>query len=588
MTRRRRPRADDAATTSIFVTPGTLLAERYLLGDELGRGAAGVVFAATDTLLDDSEVAIKVLPPEVARDPRARKRLRKEVMTSNRLSHENILRVHVYEEDGDHAFLVMERLSGPNLLEALFDTEDELLPLDQVLRIAADVCPALDFAHDRGVVHRDIKPANLMYDDESGEPRVKVTDFGIAARVRDTMTRLTGVEPSGTLSYVAPEILRGKEAGPASDQYSLAVTLYELLTGDPPFVGPGLSVQVLEAAPRPIAGVPAAVDETLRRALAKDPEDRFDSCTDLLVALCAAEAGMSEDELLQHAEAEPEPESEPPPARRASRGSSSGATGADNPALQTPRVTSAAIFADMARATGLGPAAAAAVIDGFWETIADAIRNQNAFTLAHFATFHRRQLAPRRNPFAPEDAPPPKPTSFWGSIFGSSSAPDPGHVPARAALRMRWLGHARGPDPLTLPATAPPAEARWVRQWGDRLQRQVAATGSVWDAPDISVRRRVAFRIHQKTGVALVDVATLLDRLIDTTRYLVEVRRADIHWARRGVFRVSRTAPHFIQNPLTGEGLQVPARTRAVFRPSPQYEAYALRQRDTCPAPVPA
>jgi len=281
--RRRLRSADSDARTIEIVAPGRRLSGRYELLRELGRGGMGVVFEAEDGELENRRIAVKVLPPELAGSPKAQNRLRREAIAAMELTHPNILRLHGFEHDGDTVFLVMELLGGPNLEAAVAETET--LPLEQVLAIAGDVCPALDYAHKKGVVHRDIKPANLMYDGPGDDRTVKVTDFGIAYVVRDSMTRLTGIESSGTPLYVAPEQLLNDPPDGRSDQYSLAATLYELLAGDPPFYGAGLSHRILEAPARPIADLPDGVNAALLRALAKKPDERFATCSDFCAAL---------------------------------------------------------------------------------------------------------------------------------------------------------------------------------------------------------------------------------------------------------------------------------------------------------------
>ena len=273
------------SSTVVFVSAGMNLSGRYELVREIARGGMGIVFEAVDRQLEDLPIAVKVLPPELATSARSKKRLRKEAIASMKLSHPNIVRLFGFEEDGATSFLKMEYVNGKSLDDALAETDDETLPLDEVMQIARDVCPALDYAHSAGIIHRDIKPANLMYHIDGETKSVKIADFGIACTVKDSMTRLTGVESAGTLLYISPEQLRGGRPQAQSDQYSLAATLYELLSGDPPFVGGGLSHQVINAKPKAIDGVPEVVNSALLRALAKKPEDRFENCSALLAAL---------------------------------------------------------------------------------------------------------------------------------------------------------------------------------------------------------------------------------------------------------------------------------------------------------------
>ncbi len=243
----------------------------------------GIVFRAEDRELEDRPVAIKVLPPELSGNEAALTRLKREAMTVLELTHPNVVRLHTFERDPAGAFLVMELVAGPTLELVL--AERERLPWDEVLDLGIQAASGLEAAHRLGIVHRDVKPSNLMFSGETGTPIVKVMDFGIAAQVRDSMTRLTGIESAGTLLYCPPEQLRGERPDARGDQYSLAATLYELATGHPPFTGAGLSHQILEATPRLPVGVPEPAASALLRALSKRPEDRFPDLPAMVAAL---------------------------------------------------------------------------------------------------------------------------------------------------------------------------------------------------------------------------------------------------------------------------------------------------------------
>ena len=179
------------ATISGIVTPGQILAERYKVVQELGSGGMGMVYKATDAKLEDRVCAIKVLPPDLAKEEAAVTRLRREALAAIELHHSNIMAVHSFDSDGDVSFIVMEYLDGPNLDVAIADRGK--LPLAEVIQIANQVCPALDFANERGVIHRDIKPANLMFKSVNDKQVVKITDFGIAYQIRESTGRLTRI-----------------------------------------------------------------------------------------------------------------------------------------------------------------------------------------------------------------------------------------------------------------------------------------------------------------------------------------------------------------------------------------------------------
>lgn len=286
-TRRRRGGSEAAeaaaSATMAWVSVGDLLAGRYKLVRELGAGAMGIVYEAEDQNLDGYRVAIKVLPPELSRDEASVLRMKREALAAKKLTHPNVLRLDSFEQDDKVAFLVMELLNGEPL--SLTVAKRERLPPDEVLALAKGLCEGLDLAHKKGVIHRDIKPSNLQGTvEEDGELVVKIVDFGIAYQVKNSMTKLTGVEASGTLNYCPPEQLKGARPSPASDQYALAASLFELLDGEVPFSGAGLSQQIREATPREIPDIPPAMNAALQRALAKDPADRFDSLADFYAA----------------------------------------------------------------------------------------------------------------------------------------------------------------------------------------------------------------------------------------------------------------------------------------------------------------
>ncbi len=281
--RRAAPAGHDAPTSTGFVVAGQTLSGRYFLVRELARGGMGIVFEALDRKLDDLKLAVKVLPPELAGNQAAVVRMKSEAAHALKLTHPHVMRLHGFDQEGANAFLVMEFLDGPTLELEL--AHRGRLPLDEALRLVGQAASGLQAAHDLGIVHRDVKPANLMFTTRGRDRVLVVTDFGIAAQLKDSMTRLTGFDHSGTLLYAAPEQLQGKRPKPAADQYALAVTLYELLAGHPPFEGKGLSEQIVNASPEPIEDLDPAVWSVLARALAKSPDDRFPSLSDFSYAL---------------------------------------------------------------------------------------------------------------------------------------------------------------------------------------------------------------------------------------------------------------------------------------------------------------
>lgn len=250
----------------------------YRILELLGVGAMGKVHVALDTFIE-REVAIKSLRPELTRDAEFVSRFRVEATSLARLNHPNITTLYSSLLEGDDVYMVMELVRGRGLDEILRERNCPL-GVEQSLAIVAQAADGLSYAHQMGVIHRDIKPSNLMIA-EGG--RVKIMDFGIA-RVRGSV-RLTRVGTAiGTPLYMAPEQRRGSEGDERSDLYSLAIVLYEMLSGAPPFAGLD-EVDLLQAQmrsePPPLVphapGVTPELEATIMKALAKRPEHRFAS-----------------------------------------------------------------------------------------------------------------------------------------------------------------------------------------------------------------------------------------------------------------------------------------------------------------------
>ncbi|TQJ17274.1 serine/threonine-protein kinase [Kribbella jejuensis] len=264
---------------------GEVLAGRYRLLTLLGRGGAGEVWQAEDTVLA-RQVAVKLLRSLDGDPMDAVERFRAEAQSAARLTHPNVVATYDVGTEGDHVFLVMELVPGPDLAK-LMRTSGLPTP-GMVETIATQGARALDAAHEAGIVHRDIKPANLLL---APDGTLKMTDFGIAKRAGNETTGL-GVL-LGTASYVSPEQVRGEPATPASDWYSFGCVLHELLTGTPPFTGPTADVvmrQHLDVPPPPITrtDVPAELAGLVTHLLAKDPAARPSSAADVTALLSPA------------------------------------------------------------------------------------------------------------------------------------------------------------------------------------------------------------------------------------------------------------------------------------------------------------
>ena len=262
--------------------PGDVIAGNYRVERELGRGGMGLVFEATDLSLR-RKVAVKRLREELKQSPRDLEAFLAEARVVAALRHPHIVEIYAVINDGNDIHLVFELVEGQPLNVAL--ERAGRLRLDSACALVRQVGSALDFAHANGVIHRDLKPANVML---TAQGAAKVTDFGLAHRVSMTVTRLTGLQSSGTPPYMAPEQELG-ESSRESDLYSLGAMLYEAVTGKVPFPGPNYLAQKRERVYVPPSqaapGLPGALDDVIRRALDPEPGRRFHSAAELMQAL---------------------------------------------------------------------------------------------------------------------------------------------------------------------------------------------------------------------------------------------------------------------------------------------------------------
>src|SRR6202521_2063864 len=275
------------------LTSGTRLGPHEILS-AIGAGGMGEVYRARDTRLDRI-VAIKVLPTHLADRPELRERFEREARTIASLNHPHICTLHDIGRQGAIDYLVMEYLEGETLAQRL---NKGFLPLEQVLQYAIEIADALDKAHRKGVTHRDLKPGNIMLT-KSG---TKLLDFGLAKLKQESapanvpLSELpTAKDPLtaqgsivGTLQYMAPEQLEGKEVDARTDIFAFGVVMYEMATGKRAFEGKSqasLMVAILERDPLPMASLqpmtPHALDRVVKKCLAKEPEKRWQAASDI-------------------------------------------------------------------------------------------------------------------------------------------------------------------------------------------------------------------------------------------------------------------------------------------------------------------
>jgi serine/threonine protein kinase len=270
---------------------GSVVAGRYELQSQLGRGGMGVVYKAHDRLLDES-VAIKVLRPDVARDPEISRRFQSEIKLARKVSHRNVCRIHEYGEDASGLrYISMELLEGVDLRQVL--RQQGGLPAEEAFRTALQIADGLQAIHEMGVIHRDLKTPNIMRD---ARGTVRLMDFGIAKEWgAATSATATGLV-MGTPEYMSPEQARGDKIDFRSDVYALGIIVYELFTGRVPFRAETPLATILKQLqdPPPLDGpeaaaLPEAVKPVLRRALAKQAAERYETVHDLAEALRAAQ-----------------------------------------------------------------------------------------------------------------------------------------------------------------------------------------------------------------------------------------------------------------------------------------------------------
>jgi Tol biopolymer transport system component len=283
----------------------------YRILRELGSGGMGVVFEAEDLRLD-RRVALKFLPEDVASDPAALDRFRREARAASRLNHPNICTIYDIDQDSEHTFIAMELLEGHTLARLI---GNKPLPIHQLLAAAIQICDALVAAHAQGIIHRDLKPTNIFV---TNRGEAKLLDFGLAKVIEspthETLTQVSAQRrlPAGTLHYMSPEQARGEELDPRTDLFSFGIVLYEMATGRQAFSGPSSAVVLdglLNRDPVPATRVnpelPAEIEAIVAKALEKQRDLRYQSAGELLTDLKRVKRRIESTEVLALAAAPP-------------------------------------------------------------------------------------------------------------------------------------------------------------------------------------------------------------------------------------------------------------------------------------------
>ncbi len=263
--------------------PGTVVAGKYEVVKCLGAGSMGLVYACRHRELQGHMIAIKVLFPEVAQDKVAAARFRNEIFASYGVSHPNVVRAYEYLRDGDLVAYTMEYVGGGDLADRI-SSSDNPLEIDKIVKYMSQMCLGVQAIHDGGIVHRDLKPENILLTENDD---VKIADFGIA-RVGHgpKLTEHGGVV--GTIDYVSPEYMLNSHVDWRSDIYALGILAYEMITGESPFRGDSVYATMtkrLKTDPKPPSQLrhecPQGVDQIVLKAMARDPEERYQSAKEM-------------------------------------------------------------------------------------------------------------------------------------------------------------------------------------------------------------------------------------------------------------------------------------------------------------------
>jgi eukaryotic-like serine/threonine-protein kinase len=266
------------------LAPGDVIGERYEILEQLGQGGMGTVYKARDRELDRI-VAVKVIRPDLAGDPRILQRFKQELILARQITHKNVIRIFDLGSDGNLKFITMEFVQGRDLGSLL---DEKSFPVDEGLRIIWQICRALDAAHAESVIHRDLKPQNVLID---ARGKVCVMDFGLARSIEMHGLTQTGAV-IGTPAYMSPEQAKGLPLDARSDLFALGIIAYEILTGKVPFKADTVLASLLKRTQEPPEppnkvnpGIPQEANDVVMKCLAIDPAQRYQTAAEILADL---------------------------------------------------------------------------------------------------------------------------------------------------------------------------------------------------------------------------------------------------------------------------------------------------------------
>jgi serine/threonine-protein kinase len=262
----------------------------YRIEKVIGEGGMGTVYLASHTKIPNRVSAIKVLKSNFLQNENLKNRFRREMEIMSGMTHENIVKLEQFDEDDLGMYLIMEYFKGVEIDDYL-KNKIGVFPEEKAVPLMIQILKAFSFAHKKGIVHRDIKPGNILINQEADQ--VKVLDFGIAKMKDDISMQTKSGAQIGTVFYMSPEQVHGKELDARSDIYALGVTFYQMLTGINPYHDLNTEYEIYNKItkedlpdPREIyPGVTERMVNILRKSLAKAPEDRFQTCDDFILAL---------------------------------------------------------------------------------------------------------------------------------------------------------------------------------------------------------------------------------------------------------------------------------------------------------------